>query len=251
MKLSLIGSVKIDSRWRKKLFIYSLFSLGPILPLLSWRLNIVGKYASFAKKEIFNLDKNALITIDDDSSYYNIIKSQIQNSESNLVFFWQEDHWFLCSNNNLFLYLLSEFQKSEAEVLTISHLMSSWEVKLSLPIVKNNYLYKEYRVDKDSQKKVWERYPAAYSVGIPAIYKKGIALEILEFNKPYLINTKNPHEYELDRKKGEEFLQKRSFIEMIPTFHVFREIFRFQKVKRAINIKEAFQILKLRERRNF
>ena len=251
MKLSLIGSVKIDSRWRKKLFIYSLFSLGPILPLLSWRLNIVGKYASFAKKEIFNLDKNALITIDDDSSYYNIIKSQIQNSESNLVFFWQEDHWFLCSNNNLFLYLLSEFQKSEAEVLTISHLMSSWEVKLSLPIVKNNYLYKEYRVDKDSQKKVWEMYPAAYSVGIPAIYKKGIALEILEFNKPYLINTKNPHEYELDRKKGEEFLQKRSFIEMIPTFHVFREIFRFQKVKRAINIKEAFQILKLRERRNF
>lgn len=251
MKLSLVGSIKIDSRWRKKLFIHSLFSLGPILPLLSWRLNIVGKYASFAKKKIFNLDKNALITIDDDSSYYNIIKSQIQNSESNLVFFWQEDHWFLCSNNNLFLYLLSEFQKSDAEVLTISHLTSSWKVKLPLPIVKNNYLYKEYRVDKDSQKKVWAKYPASYSVGIPAIYKKAIALEILEFNKPYLINTKNPHGYELDRKKGEEFLQKRGFIEMIPTFHVFREVFRFQRVERAIKIKEAFQILKLREKRNF
>lgn len=258
MELSIIGSIKVDSRLRKKLFTYSLASLESVSSLLSWQLNIVGKYANFARKAISEVqlptvdrDKDRLVTINDDSSYYQIIKNQIKNSESNLLFFWQEDHWFLCPQKNLFLYLLDEFSKSKAEILTISHLITSWEAKRHLPIVKDSYLYKEYRVDFRSQKELWQKYPKAYLTGIPAIYKKALALEILEFNKPYLSNSKLPYGYELDSKRGRDFLKNRSFIEMIPKFHIFREVFRFKPEKRAITMKEALQILKLREKGSF
>jgi len=129
MKLSLIGSIKIDSRWRKKLFEHNLQSLKPIDSPISWRMNIVGKYAPFCRKKIEDTNGGSLITIDDNLPYYQLIKNQLQNIRGNLVLFWMEDHWFLCSNKRLFFYLLHEFEKSDAEILTISHLMTSWERK--------------------------------------------------------------------------------------------------------------------------
>jgi len=91
------------------------------------------------------------------------------------------------------------------------------------------------------------QYPKAYLTGMPAIYKKDVAEEILEFNKKYLRESKLPREYELNSVKGIEYLKGRKFIEMIPTFHVFREIFRFDKRDRSISFRNAKNILKLRD----
>jgi len=250
MKLSVVGSVKIGSRWRKKLFVHNLESLRPISSLLSWRVNIVGKYADFAKKQILDFYKDAEVTTDDDSSYYEVTKNQLQKSKNDTILFWEEDNWFLCQDGSFFMYLLSEFNKSEAEVLSISHLTGSWNRKIFLPKLRDEYLYKEYKVDKDSQKKVWEKFPTAYVTEVSAIYKKDLAMQVLEFNKPYLLNKKDAHQYEIDRKKGEKFLENRSFIEMVPAFHVFREVFRFNTYQRIIDIREALLILKLREGQN-
>ena len=248
MKLSVIGSVKIDSRWRKKLFIHNLESLKPVSSLLSWRVNIVGRYADWATKEILFCYKDAIITNDDDSSYYYITKNQIQDSDSDIILFWEEDNWFLCPCKALFFHLLSEFINSPAEILTVVHLITSWETKPLLPVVKDTYFYTEYRVDKESQKNIWEKHPGAYLAGITAIHKRKMALDILEFNKPDLENAKNDRYFELDRQKGERFLEKRSFIEMVPKFQVFREVFRFQSVERTISIRKALQVIKLRNK---
>ncbi len=248
MKLSVIGSVKIDSRWRKKLFFWNLESLKPIYFLLSWRVNIVGRYASWAKNEILSSYKDAVVTTDDESSYYQVTKKQIEDSQNDVILFWEEDNWFLCPYSFLFSYLLSEFEKSSAESLTISHLTTSWKTKIVLPVVKENCFYKEYQVDKNSQKKVWEKFSNTYLTGISAIYKRNLAKDILEFNKNYLLNEKSARQFELDRKKGEEFLQDRGFIEMIPKFQVFREVFKRQETERVIAVKRAMEILKLREK---
>lgn len=246
MRLSAIGSVKINSRWRKNLFFHDIQSLEPIFGILSIRVNIVGKYADWAKKELLSRSHDAVVTNDDDSSYYQITKNQIENSEEDIILFWEEDSWFLCSHGELFFHLLSEFKNSSAEVLSVVHLLTSWETKPLLPTVKDTYLYREYKVDKESQKKIWEKHPSAYLAGIMAVYKKKLALDILEFNKPYLERAKSDHQFELSREKGEKFLEKRSFTEMVPKFHVFREVFRFQTVERVIGFRKALQVLKLR-----
>jgi len=250
MKLSVIGSIKIDSWMRKRLFSHSLRSLKPIAPFLAWNMNIVGKYAEVAKKEIIDLYKDAVLNSDDTNSYYQIIKNQVSTSQNESILFWQEDHWFVCPNKNLFTYLLEEFTNSKAEILTVSHLVSSWETKPLLPIVKDDALYKEYEVSLVSQNNIWEKHPTAYVTGIPAIYKKQIAEDILEFNKPDIFNSKNPHGFEIDRQKGERFLAKRGFIEMVSSAHIFREVFRFYQNERSLPMKKALAILKLREEGN-
>lgn len=241
-----MGSVKINSIWRKKLFEYNLISLEPISSCVSWRFNVVGKYSNYVKDEITSNYKDSIITTDDATPYYQLIKDQIQNSNSDLVLFWLEDHLFLCSNKNLFLYLLHKFNESNAEILTISHLLTSWKRKPILPVVTNKYLYKEYMVDVNSQKKLLAKYPNAYLTGIPAIYKRDIAMDMLEYNKCYLSDSKHPGEYELYGDKSLDFLRERPFIEMIPTFHVFREVFWRRKHDRAISLFGALKILKLR-----
>lgn len=251
MRLILVGSVKIDSRFRRKLFIYNLASIEPISSLLSWNFNIVGKYADFARREITKRYSHASITIDDGSSLYELVKTQISALENQgpepVLFFWQEDHWFLCPNKNLFLYLLDEFEQSQAEILTVTHLITSWHRKHVHKLITNKHLYKEYLVDLSSQRELWKRWPQAYLTGIPTIYKKDIAREILEINRPIIENSKKPGVYELHGEKAVGFLTKRSFIEMIPTFHVFREV--FKKVSpevRGVNMDDALKILRLR-----
>jgi hypothetical protein len=246
-----VGSIKIHSRFRRKLFMHNLVSLRPISSLLSWKLNIVGRYADFARREITKRYNHASITIDDNSSYYELVKIQIsalgnQASEP-FLFFWMEDHWFLCPNKNLFSYLLDEFEQSEAEILMVTHLVTSWQRKHVHELITDKPLYKEYLVDLSSQRELWKRWPRAYLTGVPAIYKKGIATEILEINRSILENSEKPGGYELHDEKAVEFLRRKSFIEMIPTFHVFREI--FKKVSlgaRGVNIDDALKILRLR-----
>jgi hypothetical protein len=246
-----VGSIKIHSRFRRKLLMHNLTSLEPISSLLSWNFNIVGKYADFACREITKRYSHASITIDDDSSLYELVRTQISALENQdpepLLFFWQEDHWFLCSNKNLLLYLLDEFEQSKAEILTVTHLITSWHRKQVHKLITNKHLYKEYLVDLSSQRELWKRWPQAYLTGIPTIYKKDIATKILEINRPIAESSKKPGVYELHGEKAVEFLKKRSFIEMVPTVHVFREV--FKKVSsgaRGINMDDALKILDLR-----
>lgn len=229
------------------MFVCNLMSLEPISSLLSWKVNIVGRYAEFAKKKLIDSYKDAVVTSNDDDSYYQIVKNQIENSESDIILFWEEDNWFLCPEKNLFFHLLSEFENSQAELLTIGHMIGNWQRKFLLPAIKDNYLYKEYKVDSDSQKKVWEKYPDAFLTEITGIYKRNFAMQVLEFNKPYLVNAKNDYGYEIDRKKGEEFLKNRNFIDMVPTFQVFREVFWLNQEERSIDVRKALKIIKLRD----
>lgn len=253
MKLFVIGSIKIDSKWRKKLFIQNLAAMELLPPLISWQwnFNLAGKYAEFARNEITRKYKQAYITIDDKSFFYNIIKSQVSTLDSakpeSLLFFWQEDHWFVCPHQNLFLYLLDKFQKSKAEVLTITHLVGSWECKPAHKFITDKYLYKEFLVDSDSQMELLKKYPNSYLTSIPGIYKKSIVSEMIEANKSVSQKSKNPGSYELYGENAKKFLSKRSFIEMIPVFHVFREVFKFNKEERAIDMRQAFQIIQARK----
>ncbi len=252
MKLCIIGSIKIDSKSRKKLFRYNLRSLEPISSIISWSYNIVGKHAEFCRKEIIKRYNQASITNDDKTSFYELVKAQIfavSNQESEpLFFFWQEDHWFICHHKNLFLYLLDEFQKSKAELLVVTHLVELWEHKSIHKLISNKKLYKEHLVSLNSQTELWKKHPTSYLTTIPGIYKKAIVNEILEINKHVLAHSKPPAGFELHGKSAKEFLFRRSFIEMMPIFHVFREVFRFSKDTRSMDMREALQIIKLREK---
>lgn len=250
MKISVVGSIKVDSWMRKRLFSHSLRSLKPISPMLIWNMNIVGKYADAAKKEVVDFFKDSTVISDDENSYYQIIKNQVSGSQQDSILFWQEDHWFVCPNKNIFFYLLQQFEASKAEILTVSHLTVSWETKPLLPVVKDEALYKEYQVSLDSQNNIWQKHPTAYVTGIPAIYKKKMAEDILEFNKPSISNSKNPHGFEIDSQKGRQFLAKRSFVEMVSSVHIFREVFKFYQNERSLPMRKALSILRLREEGN-
>lgn len=253
MKLHIIGSIKINSGLRKKFFVHNLNSLKPISHLLSWDFNIVGKYTQFARQEIIRRYPKAKISSDDDSSYYKVVRQQISRvasqENSPLLFFWQEDHLFICPHKNLFFYLLDEFQKSKAEVLRITHLKDAWESKLVHKIISNKHLYKECLVSLSSQEEIWKKWPGGRVVSLPGIFKKTYVNDLLENNKSLLENSKRSRNFELHSEKAREFLKKRNFIEMIPTFYVLREVFRFNIQDRAIDIKEARQIIKLRDKK--
>lgn len=252
MKIYIVGSIKIDSKWRKKLFINNLTSLEPISSLIFWNFNIDGKYAEFSRREIMKRYNDVNITVDGESSYYQLIKAQISGVNAqypeSLLFFWQEDHWFICPHKDLFLYLLDKFQKSKAEKLTITHLVELWEHKRIHKLISDKPLYKEYLVSLDSQRRLWNQYPGSYLTTLPTIYKKGMANEILEMNKDILENSKKSKNFELHDKRAVLFLSKRNFIEMIPNFHVLREVFRFNQEQRAMNMKQALQMIRLREK---
>lgn len=245
--MKIVGSIKINTNERKKLFLHNLDSIEPISDMLSWDFNIDGIYGQFCKSEIMNRYSDANISLDDGSSYYDIVSEQVDRNDD-LLFFWQEDHWFICPKKEDFLYVLNKFQKSEAEKLTITHLVDLWRDKSVHQVLVNDPLYKEYLVNLDSQKRLWEKYPTSYLTTLPTIYKKKMAKEILELNKDILGNSKRSKGFELHDERAVEFLSKRSFIEMIPTFHVLREVFRVTKDERAINMKEALQIIKLRDK---
>jgi len=245
--MKIVGSIKIGTNERKKLFLHNLDSIEPISDMLSWYFNIDGIYGQFCKSEIISRYNDVNITLNDSSSYYDIVSEQVDRN-NDLLFFWQEDHWFICPKKEDFLYIIDKFQKSEAEKLTITHLVDLWREKSLHTVIVDDPLYKEYLVNLDSQKRLWEKYPDSYLTTLPTIYKKKMAKEILELNKDILDNSKRSKGFELHDERAVRFLSKRSFLEMIPTFHVLREVFKSAKDERAINMKEALQIIKLRDK---
>ncbi len=250
MKVYIIGSVKIDSWWRKKLFLNSLDSLETIRPLFSWNFNIVGKYSEFCKKEVMKRYQDAIIAHNNTSSYYDVVKKQIswviERDSNPLLFFFMEDHWFICPHKNLFFYVLEEFKSSKADVLRITHLAELWARENVYKITTEKPLYKEYLMDSAVLKNVWQKHPGAYITTMPGIFKKDFTLEVLENNKS-LLNSKKPGGFELYGQKAEEFVAKRSFITMVPTFYVLREVFFINQDKRAMDITKALKIIKLRD----
>lgn len=250
MKVYIVGSIKIDSHGRKKAFLQNLQSLESVSGLLVWNINIVGKYRGDIQREIKQRYENSEVTFNDISSYYDVIKKQIfsiEKKDSNpLLFFFMEDHWFICPHKNVFLYLLEEFYNSKAEVLRITHLTELWEREKAYTVIVNKPLYKEYLIDSQILKNLWAKHPGVYITSMPGIFKKDFTLEILENNKS-LLQSKKPRGFELYGKKAEEFLAERSFITMVPTLHVFREVFWTNQDERAIDIKKALKIITLRD----
>lgn len=250
MKLFIVGSIKIDSYWKKTLFLKNLCSLEPISTFLFWNMNVVGKYNNDIRKEILKRYGASDITFDDASSYYEVVKKQIssiaQKDSNPLLFFLMEDHWFICPHKNLFLYLLEEFCNSKADILRITHLVEIWERENAYKLIVDKPLYKEYFIDPSVLKNLWLKYPGAYITSLPGIFKRGFALELLENNKS-LLHSKKPGGFELYGKKAEEFLMKRSFITMVPTCHILREVFWVNQDERAMDVRKAFKIIKLRD----
>ena len=248
-KVYITGSIKIDSWWRKKLLINHLISLTPVHSLFLWNFNVVGKYGRDAQKEIIKRYPGATISADNESSYYDVIKKQIDSlpeDPKTLTYFLLEDHWFVCPHKNLFFYLLEEFYNSKADVLRVTHLIEIWEHEDVYTVTNQKPLYKEYLMDSKILKNLWHKYPGAYIISLPGILKKEFTLQLLENNKS-LLQSGKPGGFELYGKKAEEFLAKRSFITMVPTFHILREVFWINQDNRAMDARKALKIITLRD----
>ena len=246
MQLDILGTIKIDNQERKQHLLHNLCSMEPILPLLRWRLNIVGQFAQFAKAEIAKRCPE-WITTDNNTPTYHLQRAQMNAlSKDAWVFMWQEDHWFLCPHVNLFLYLLGQAAKLDVDVLTVTHMTTSWTNKRWLDVIEDNPLYTVYEVNEKTQARVWEKHPGGYLSGVPAIYRWRFANTVLEFKKAHMSSTTKP-EFELSPGWGERFLKQHSFTEMIPKFHVFREVFSANKHPRSVSMANALKWLELRE----
>ncbi len=247
--LTIIGTIKIDSDERRDFLLRNLESMRPIRHLLRWRLNIVGRYAGFASERIGGEYDDVTLTHDDDTPTYYLQRAQMdgQGYKMAWVFLWQEDHWFVCPHQALFVSLFDRFREFKADVLTVTHLTTSWTCKRHLPVIHDDRLCTVYRVDLAGQERVWAQHPSAFLSGTPAIYSWQLANDILEFKREHMSNTTKP-EFELSAKYGRRFLEAgHSFTEIIPKFHVFREVFARNKHPRSVDVTDALAWLKLRD----
>jgi hypothetical protein len=246
--LTIIGTIKIDSDERRDFFLHNLTSMGSIRHLLRWRLNIVGRYADFANRRLNEEYDDVSLTHDNDTSTYELQRAQMDGLDGDAwVFLWQEDHWFVCPHYALFALLLDRFREFEADVLTVTHLTTSWTCKRHLPVIHDDRICTVYRVDLDGQERVWQHHPSAFLSGTPAIYSWSLANAILEFKREHMSNTTKP-EFELDAKRGRQFLGAgQTFTEIIPKFHVFREVFASNRHPRSADLNDTLTWLKLRD----
>lgn len=224
--INIVGTIKIDNTERRQMFAHNLESMRPIAHLLRWRLNIAGCHAVWARDMIASRWKDIEITFGDDLPTYHRQRRQMDLLPPNSnVFLWQEDHWFLCPHPPLFLHLWEAYKRSGADVLTITHLTVSWGRKHLLPIVLNTDLFTLRHVDSETQRDVWAQYPGAFLTGVPAIYRWEFANDILEFRRDIMSKAAIPNfELSANAEEGPKFLRSRSFTELIPKFHVFREV---------------------------
>lgn len=244
--LDIIGTIKIDTHERQHMFTYNLRSMIPIAHLLRWRLNIAGRHAAWARNEITNRWGDVEITLGDDVSMYHRQRRQMDKlAKDGHVFLWQEDHWFLCPHPSLFLYLLAAYERSGVEVLTVTHLTVSWERKQLLPAVRDTWFFTVRLVNVETQANVWAKHPGSYLVGVPAIYSWQFADYLLEFKREATSRSPVPF-FELPEKEARAFLRDRSFREMIPGFHAFREV-GFGVHPAACNMGDAIKWLALRD----
>ena len=251
MKIPIVGSIKIDSPLRKRFFVQNLESLKTVSDLFVWNFNIVGRYGYDCEREIKKRYEQAVITSDNTSSYYQVVKAQLSlpdtGDKDQILFFLQEDHWFVCPHKNLFLYLLDEFRKSSATVLRITHLAEFWRKESAFKVLAENRLYKEYEMNSEGYRNLLHIDPAGYVTSLPGIFKKGTANDFLEHNKELLSKQKGSVNFELYGKKAEEFLQNKNLITLAPTFHVLREVFLVNEYDRSMDAKTALAIINTRD----
>lgn len=248
--ITVVGTIQIGL-WRYPFFVHSLKSIAPIAHLLSWRLNIAGEKRKIARDLILKQWANALITTDDNSTCtYDLISAQLASLPGDaLVYPWIEDVWFVCPHVNLFLYILDEFVRSQAKVMPVSHLVTLWEEQhLRTPIVSNRF-YSEYLIDLPSQERIRRDYPDSYWViSIPSIFKACLLREVVEYKKEHLSQSHSPHDLELQPGDAGGFLADRSFIRLVPHFHIFREVVGSKKrPRRCVGWHEARGIIHLRD----
>lgn len=246
--LTIVGTIKIDSEKRREHFVNNLRSMEPIAHLLEWRLNIAGRLAVSARKLIADRWPGAEITTDGEAMAYPIMRAQLDAlPDDALCFYWLEDHWFVCEDPPAFEDVLDEFATSQAEVLTVSHLTCSWVQKAWLPVCSYTRARTEYRVNRETQARVWRYYPGAYAAGIPMVCKWGFSDDMLEQCRGGLESRKSPGAFELPPHKAKSFLEYRSWREFVPSFHVFREVFELTNNPRAILWTDALEIIEARE----
>jgi hypothetical protein len=243
--LTIVGTIKIGNTERLEHVANNLRSMEPIAHLLTWQLNIAGLYGNMAREIIRDRWPNAQISTDSDTCAYQVMAGQLNAlPDDTLCLYWLEDHWYICGNTTGFLSILDEFEKSKAEVLTVSHLVSSWEQKQWLPIPNHNEWRTIYYVDIWGQVDIWAHHPGAYAAGVPMICKKRFAMDMLACCRQELEQSKSPAGFELPPHKTREFFAARGgFIEIVPTFHVFREVFRKSRNPRAILWDDAIRII--------
>lgn len=251
-KLAIIGTIKIDSDERRDHFLANLGSMNRLGDIFEWRINIIGRWKEWAAERLTAHYTHAYvadgcITHDEQASTYDLMSSQLQATFCN-VFLWQEDHWFLCAHPSFFPMLYNTFLSLHADILTVTHLTTSWACKLEIPMVYLNPLAGAYTVDLAIQEKyVWSEHPNAFLTGTPAIYSWTFCHKLLQFRAATLRQTKLP-DFELSAKHGRQFLAEgNSFVEVIPRIHVFREVFRGNKHPRSVEWDDAVAWLKLRD----
>jgi len=225
--ITIVGTIQVGVQ-RSVYFQPSLHSIQPISDLFSsWRLNIAGEKREWARSLIGKYWDDAIVTLDDnEASTYELITAQLQSLKDNdLAYTWIEDVWFVCEKPGRFRSLLDNFIRSQAAVMSVSHLLTVWsEPSFRTPIPSTSDYY-ECEIDLPGQERVWKDHPAGYYlVSIPSIFKVGFLRRVIEHQKLHLVDSHTPRNLEITPTTGLDFLRKGSFVRMVPRFHVFREV---------------------------
>lgn len=248
--ITVISTIRINE-YRKDYFAHSLTSISPIASLLSWRLNIAGEHRQWACDLIGERWDNTHVTLDDNEtcSYDLFVEQLAPLPDDALVYPWTEDTWFVCPYAPLFLHVLDRLIHSRAEVMPVSHLLTVWKENALRPAITATDFYLEYLVDLNSQERVWETLPDAYwTISTMSIFKVALLRESIESNREVLLNSCRPHGFELPPDAARKFLAGRSFIRLVPLFHVFREaIGELSFPARCMDIPRALAMIKLRD----
>jgi len=248
--ITVVGTIKICD-WRNEYFSRSLISVKPIAHLLSWQLNIAGEKREEARDLVLAQWDNASITVDDNETCtYDLMSAQLaQLPDDALVYPWVEDMWFVCPHVNLFLYVLDKFIHSKAEIMPVSHLVTVWDEQCLRATIMADMFCSEYLIEPPSQEQIWKDFPNSYwIISVSSIFKAGLLRDVLEHQKERLSKSCKPRGLELSPETARDFLADRSFIRLVPHFHVFREVVGFHDHSpRCIIWQEAYDMVDLRD----
>lgn len=251
--LKIIGTIKLDTIDRVKIMLDSLDSMEPMAHLIeSWHLNIAGNLCWEAQEEIAYRWENVHITTNSTQSPYQLVQGQLEGAApGDLFLFWQEDHWFVCPHITMWEYVLDAFEKSEASYLQATHLRTAWKRKSQIWEPSTSHvLYREFLVDTQAQRQIWQKYPKASVLGIPAVFKYSLLEQIVVARQAALWQDLSPAGFEIPSGAGEEFLKHTSYTEMVPAFHVFREACTGNWQLRDMETQDALSWIRLRDERS-
>jgi len=251
--ITIIGTTKIDTKERLHHVFYNLWSLAPIHDMFTCRLNVAGQYGQQVTKLLSRVfGDDGITTYDDTLSIYDLLIQQLTGlGENDVVFLWQEDHWFICSHVGLFYAVFDQFLSNDVDVLAATHSIPNWERVLPyMTKLQRNVLYSTCLLDLAGQERVWRDHPGSFVTGIPEFYKVKFVRRLMDHQKDYMRTTPLPQPCELAPYRGCSFLQKHSFVKIVPHFHLFREVWWGKGVPpRRIDIawEIAIDLIKLRD----